>query len=206
MSLSNSSGSSSEYQSNGEVDEPPLPFSPITSSDGEASETTLATCSENEIVTTEMALSADACNIISQLPSTDESGQHLPLYKIVGDNVDKNIVPHYMRTDQKVKSLHYYHCYTVRDRINMADLSPDRPSLCLPSPDEVASSLLPQSVDDDILYENIKILLSRILVDTLFFFEVAFSDLTVKHIHHKRYLEMSSKSIIVSYTMHVYMN
>uniref|UniRef100_A0A1X7TES1 Uncharacterized protein n=1 Tax=Amphimedon queenslandica TaxID=400682 RepID=A0A1X7TES1_AMPQE len=31
------------------------------------------------------------------------------MYKLVGDDVDKNVNPRYRRTDHKNKSLHYYH-------------------------------------------------------------------------------------------------
>ena len=67
----------------------------------------------------------------------------------------------------------------------------------------MAKSLLPSPDDDDILIRNIKILFSRILVETLPFFKVAFLDIIVKHISHNRYTEMSSKSVVVSNNIHV---
>ena len=103
-----------------------------------------------------------------------------------------------MRSDQKVKSLHYYHCYAVQDRICMHDLPNERLQSCLPPTNTVAKSLLPSPDDDKILIENIKILFSRILAETLPFFEVSFADIIVKHIHHKYHDEMSSKSLVVS--------
>ncbi|XP_019861291.1 PREDICTED: uncharacterized protein LOC109589693 [Amphimedon queenslandica] len=117
-------------------------------------------------------------------------------YKLVGDNIDKNVTPRYMRLNRKVKSLHYFHCYAVQDRI-YHDLPKERLPSCMPSPDAVAQSLLPSPDDDEILKTNIKILFSRILVEILPFFELCFSDIIPNHIEHKHYKEMSSKSVVV---------
>ena len=77
-------------------------------------------------------------------------------------------------------------------------LTRERPSSCLPPLNMVAKSLLLTVGNDDALVSNIKILMSRVLVETLPFFNNAFSDLIVKTIYHKYYSEMSSKSNIVS--------
>ena len=41
----------------------------------------------------------------------------LKTYKIIGDNLDKNVKPSArdMRSDHQTRSLHYYHAYAVRD-------------------------------------------------------------------------------------------
>ena len=138
----------------------------------------------------------------TSVPSTcvnvTSAGECPTAYKIVGDNVDKNVAPRYIRTDSKVKSLHYYHSYAVQDRINIDSLSDVQPLSCIPSPEAVAKSLLPSSNDDALLVQNIKILFSRVLVETLPSFNVSFSDLVTRHIQHRRYAEMSSKSLVVS--------
>ena len=164
-------------------------------------------CSGSDTTEVINASSTDCYALVPATTVPDEvcdQSPALPLYKIVGDNVDRNIVARYMRTNHKVKSLHYYHSFAVRDRISVVDLSAEKPSLCLPSPDVVACSLLPQSVDDDTLYENIKILFSQVLVETLFCLETTFSDLIIRHIHHRQYSEMSSKSIIVCTTCNLH--
>ena len=38
-------------------------------------------------------------------------------YKLVGDNLDKNIKPRYMRYNRQKKSLHFFNVYAVQDRI-----------------------------------------------------------------------------------------
>ena len=48
-----------------------------------------------------------------QVPSSDERrATQLPLYTIVGDNIDKTVKPRYMRAEsQGNNSLHYFHFF-----------------------------------------------------------------------------------------------
>ena len=56
-------------------------------------------------------------------------------FKIVGDNIDKTAKPRHVRFDRQTKSLHYFHAYAVKDRVNFANESdsppvpPDTPDL-----------------------------------------------------------------------------
>ena len=55
-------------------------------------------------------------------------------FKLVGDNLDKNIRPRYQHFNVYItKSLHYFHSYAVRDRISFQNLPFTHPSCCLPS-------------------------------------------------------------------------
>ncbi len=126
-----------------------------------------------------------------------------PSFKLVGDNIDKTINPRYMRADSKSRSLHYFHAYAVRDRIDTTGLNCQLAPTCLPSPAIVAQSLLPSTENDKAIFCNLKILFSRILVETLPFFKTAFSDLVVHRIIHRRSEEMSTKSIVVSERLYV---
>ena len=47
---------------------------------------------------------------------------------IVGDNIDKNFRPSYQRQDQQTKSLHYFHAYAVKNRVDVSSLSDARPA------------------------------------------------------------------------------
>ena len=40
--------------------------------------------------------------------------------KIIGDNINKNVKPRFMRSDHQGKSLHYFHGYAVQDRFNLS--------------------------------------------------------------------------------------
>ena len=51
----------------------------------------------------------------------------LKTYKLVGDNIDKNIRPREMRSDHQTKSLHYFHTYGVRDRVRYIRIQQQNP-------------------------------------------------------------------------------
>lgn len=114
----------------------------------------------------------------------DES-VHAPVilgYKIVGDNVDKNIKPRYYRQDRQTVSLHCYHSYAVQDRINIHGLSDETPDLrSTPLLSIPVNTVLPSQTDESNILHNITILVSRELVQHLKYFEDNFSDVTVKH-------------------------
>ena len=44
-------------------------------------------------------------------------------FKLVGDNIDKNIRPSEQRIDRQTRSLHYFHSFAVRDRVNFSNTS-----------------------------------------------------------------------------------
>ena len=48
-------------------------------------------------------------------------------YTIVGDNVDKNIKPRDMRIDKQVTSMHAFHMYATKDRVDASTLPDDKP-------------------------------------------------------------------------------
>ena len=50
-------------------------------------------------------------------------------FKIVGDNIDKNVRPSYQRLDHQTQSLHHFHSFAVRDRINLTAYSDHDPAL-----------------------------------------------------------------------------
>ena len=116
-------------------------------------------------------------------------------FKVVGDNIDKNIQPQDMRLDNQTKSLHYFHVYAVRDRIDLSDYddtlpSPDISSICI-------DQLLPSDDDNTNLRANYSILIARVLKKYMPFLKV-FRNGLERHIRHQYYEEMSSKSEVVS--------
>ncbi len=79
-------------------------------------------------------------------------------YKIVMDNIDKNIKPNDMRMDHQTRSLHYVHKYAVRDRI---DFSSFEDNTCHPNVSAIQlSRLLPSSEDDLCIRQNMCILVA----------------------------------------------
>ncbi len=51
------------------------------------------------------------------------SGSDWNGFKIVGDNIDKNVRPSFQRPQYQTKSLHHFHSYAVRDRVDFSSLS-----------------------------------------------------------------------------------
>ena len=44
-------------------------------------------------------------------------------YKVIGDNLDMNIKPHHMISEDTTRSLHCFHLLSVRDRVPVSHLS-----------------------------------------------------------------------------------
>ena len=72
-------------------------------------------------------------SMITQLQEVVTSQAALPSsrspwtgFKLVGDNIDKNFHPSFQCSDNRTLSIHYFHVYAVRDRINFSSL-PDIP-------------------------------------------------------------------------------
>ena len=57
-----------------------------------------------------------------------QSDQKWTGFKVVGDNLDKNICSSFSRLDKKTRSLHYFHHYAVLDRIELSSFSDKTPN------------------------------------------------------------------------------
>ena len=49
-------------------------------------------------------------------------------YKLVFDNLDKNVKPRHMRTDNQTKSLHFVQSYATIDRVDFSRYSNEAPT------------------------------------------------------------------------------
>ena len=85
--------------------------------------------------------------------------------KLVIDNVNKNVVPRNMTSEQQTKSLHYVHMYRVEDRISIGHLSHDPPerSTSVFSA-EVFKSVLLSPNDNETMANYFSLLVPRVLV------------------------------------------
>ena len=120
-------------------------------------------------------------------------------YKLVGDNLDKNIAPRYRRIDHQTQSMHFFHCYAVHDRIDLSDVSDElNPYTTKPVSKLPVSDLLPSIADDQALLSNFSVLVSRVLVKEIPYFTSTFEGVVTEHIKHLHYDEMAKKSEIVS--------
>ncbi len=147
--------------------------------------------------------------IIAEAPRVLESCLHIERvpgvcqvktnsFRICGDNIDKTIRRRFLRSDRSNTSLHYFHSYAVLNRIDFSNLSDSLPdNSTITNLENVAVSLQPTKLDDQILQDNIGMLISRILCTRMSFFRVCFQDLVHWHIKHKYTPEMSQKSVVV---------
>ena len=121
-------------------------------------------------------------------------------FKLVGDNLDKNLNRRHQRIDRKTQSFHFFQSFAVRDRIDLSSCSQSpncfstKPVSQLP-----IDTLLPSLSDDQILLSNFSTIVSRVLVTELSYFSDTFTDVIIKHIKHDYYDNMSLKSETVSY-------
>ena len=137
---------------------------------------------------------------VDVLSSSDQPNNWVG-FKIVGDNVDKTVKPRDMRSDRQARSLHYFHLYAVRDRIDASHLS-EEPRLV--EPDAPVEELLPTVEDEHMMLANFEVLIGRTLVQHMPFFYRGFSDVVVQHIPHRFSEEMSQKSDVVSLSLTKY--
>jgi len=77
-------------------------------------------------------------------------------FTIVGDNIDKNFRPSYQRQDRQTKSVHYFHSYAAKNRVDISTLSDARPAAVLS-----ADVILPNKSDVEKLLNDFEILTSR---------------------------------------------
>lgn len=123
--------------------------------------------------------------IVTQMPK-------LVTYKLVGDNIDKDVKPRQMRFDYQTRSLHYFHTYALQDRVDLSSLSDEpRP---LPTPIDL-TVILPDKADDECLQNNFAILMSRVVCKYVPFFSRYKAE---RHIKHEYSRQMSHKSVVVS--------
>lgn len=103
---------------------------------------------------------------------------------IVGDNWDKTINPRFMTLEHQRKSLHYFHFYTVFDRIDFSHLSREEP---IGDVEKLPLSVyIPDADECSVLRDNYATLLSRVLVEEVDYFKKFCSKFVVQHIPHNR--------------------
>lgn len=122
---------------------------------------------------------------------TDASRSVNTGYKIVFDNIDKEVKPRHMTSDNQTRSLHYVQSYAVKDRLNYDCHSSERRT-------EVRIfDVLPTKQDYGVLKSNFAVLISRVMVKFIPYFTSDFKELPTKHIPHEHSKEMATKSEIV---------
>jgi len=131
----------------------------------------------------------------SELQRSEETSDILSInagYKIVFDNIDKNVRPRFMRSEHQTRSLHFVHSFAVKDRIAFSQFSSKTPT-------EVnVFDILPDDNDYKSLKSDFAVLVSRMIVEYMPFFSADYKGISSKYIPHKYSKQMSSKSEVVS--------
>ena len=78
-------------------------------------------------------------------------------FMFVGDNIDKNVNPRFQRSENRGQSLHYFHGYALRDRVDLSTLSDVAP----PFQKTDLSTFLPSKEDISSLNDELTVLISR---------------------------------------------
>lgn len=98
-----------------------------------------------------------------------------------------------MTCDHQSRSLHYFHTYALRDRVDLSSFSIEAKV-----PDTIQlDNLLPSSQDEEAIQKNFAILTARVLMKHMPFF-AKFGKGLDRHIRHEFSEEMSRKSEVVS--------
>ena len=99
-----------------------------------------------------------------------------------------------MRINNQTKSLHYFHAFAVKDRINFSDITNNAE---LVFPDDIDYSVFYPNDDDDAqLVSNFQTLVTRIFVEHIPHLQHMFGKVT-HNIQHKYSKNMSIKSTVV---------
>lgn len=93
-----------------------------------------------EYSTNHIEYEANDCDISAETIDVQEVSQEWCGFKLVGDNIDKNIRPSFQRSNHQTKSLH---SLAVKDRVNLQSLSDITPT----NPNINYSKLLPSAAD-----------------------------------------------------------
>ena len=113
-------------------------------------------------------------------------------FKLVGDNIDKNVRPRHQTLQRQTQSFHYFNSYAIKDRLDLFVMS-DNPSAQDVEAIDV-NTILPSAEDHEEILKNFAIIAGRIIVKYISAFE-KIPSLTKEH---TIYPEMSKESKVVS--------
>lgn len=142
------------------------PFSPLsgpsTNNDREGSDN--GTCSvidqEDEYLISTQFEQQQQSGIEEHNPEaevTEDLSNNWCGFKIVGDNIDKNVCRSFQRVDMQTQSMHHFHCYAIRDRVDLS-ASSDCPPV---QPDIDVTTLLPSLSDLTRVQQDCEVLVAR---------------------------------------------
>ena len=175
---------------------PSTPKLPIDDSSSAPSPSSSSSASSAESDSSEHSFEESSALTSESISSPESASGTTPItYKLVGDNIDKNVRPREMRSDVQTRSLHYFHTYAVRDRVDMSQFSGTSGNVDF---GEIRlQEILPTCRDEVALRDNFAILVGRVLAKYMPFFATLAKGLE-RHIPHDFSAEMSQKSEVVN--------
>ena len=81
--------------------------------------------------------------------------------KIIGDNWDINVHPSFQRSDAGTRSLHHFHSFALRDRVDFSQLSDEDSDLSTVVNEVDANEFIPNADDRKVILEEFEIFISR---------------------------------------------
>lgn len=108
-------------------------------------------------------------------------------FKLVGDNIDKDVKPRYMSVNNQTRYLHYFNTFAVQDRALTFNLSEQ----CVNNPSLGINDFLSSADDYAKLKSHFAVLVSRIMCDNMDYFNKLFEKCLTKHIPHQYSAEMA---------------
>ena len=89
---------------------------------------------EDSVVTSTAPTSSTNASHVGNIEpeSVQQTSSTLPKwhgFKLVGDNIDKNVRPSFSRSDKSTQSLHCFHYYAALDRVNLSSFSDATPNM-----------------------------------------------------------------------------
>ena len=190
----------------------PPPFSPLgiscLGSTSSSSSSSSASCSSSESSFPPSPCSSG--NYATEESDPHPAGTDLPTgthqppcqpwsgFKIVGDNIDKNVRPRHQTLQCRTQSLHYFNSYAVLDRCDFSGLDSlqESASASIDLLEFDVMKLLPSQRDIEQLNSNLAILVGRMLTKHMPSFQ-KYTSLVQDHIRHKYSDEMSKMSAVV---------
>lgn len=85
------------------------------------------TLDSSGIQCTSSTISSGSSSVGDNHGHSNHQASHLATYKLVGDNIDKDVKPQNMTCAHQTRSLHYFHTYAVKDHIDLSHLSIEQP-------------------------------------------------------------------------------
>ncbi|KAL5479623.1 hypothetical protein EMCRGX_G023170 [Ephydatia muelleri] len=132
------------------------------------------------------------------VPAGNEGNEEWYGFRLVGDNVDKNVKPRDMRLNSQTTSLHYFHTYAVKDRIWFSHLSTDPIEIVQ---DSINFEMFYPTVGDNTqLVSNLETLVARMFVQRVPGLQSLSAEATphIKHLYSK---QMALKSEVIHVTL-----